>query len=116
MPWGDCKVCFDFDGDLELEDRLWEAFWPTETAAHKLPDGWSLNETDGTGARLVVVFRVEGELRRKDGEVVARLLRSIATANGEVRGASRPAGEASALTQMLGMGVWKCTAHTELNG
>jgi len=77
-PWGDCKVCFDFDGDL---DRLWEAFWPMEPAAHKLPDGWSLNETDGTGARLVVVFRVEGELRRKDGEVVARLLRSIATPN-----------------------------------
>lgn len=75
LPWGDCKVAFDFGGDV---DALWDSF---DAGEHKLPGGWSLKGTNSEGARLVVIFRVDGDLLRADGDVVAKLLRSIEQAN-----------------------------------
>jgi len=51
--WDDCKVAYGIDD----EDALWGA-WKIGTL--ELPAGWTLNETDGTGARMVAVFRVNG--------------------------------------------------------
>lgn len=78
LPWGDCKVAFDFDGGMDDVDALWDSLG---TGEHKLPDGWSLSATSGEGARLVVIFRIDGDLRREDGEAVAAILHSIETAN-----------------------------------
>lgn len=72
LPWCDCKVAFGIDDD----DPLW-AWW--DTGGQKLlPVGWSLTETDGAGARMVAIFRIEGELRQADGDKVAVILRDIA--------------------------------------
>jgi hypothetical protein len=73
-PWCDCKVAFDVDCD---DDQVWEAFLPPKSR-YKLPTGWSLSETDGSGSRLMVLFRVEGvPLRTEDGEAVALILRDV---------------------------------------
>lgn len=71
LPWGDCKVAFEFDGDA---DDIWASFY---AGAHKLPNGWSLNATNDAGAHLMVIFRVDGDLLRKDGDTVAETLRSM---------------------------------------
>jgi hypothetical protein len=72
-PWDDLKVAFGID-DLERFEELME-----ETVDGKglLPVGWSLCETDGTGARYVAIFRVEGMPSARDGEAVAELLKRV---------------------------------------
>jgi hypothetical protein len=73
FPWSDCKVAFACD-DKEAFD-----IWMLETNDGEgyLPDGWNWCETDWSGARCVVVFRVEGDLRREDGEKVLAILTEI---------------------------------------
>ncbi len=70
-PWSDCKVAYG----VEDVERLWKALDGHRRA--KLPAGWSLNETDCSGARCVAVFRVEGLPAIEDGEKVLALLRRI---------------------------------------
>ncbi len=54
LPWSDLKVCFSLPDDLN------EVIWTTEAAAF-LPQGWTLCETDISGAAgYVAIFRVEG--------------------------------------------------------
>lgn len=52
LPWSDMKVAFGCDNP----ERLWRAL---ENGKVALPDGWSLVETDCSGARCVAVFRIE---------------------------------------------------------
>lgn len=68
-PWDDCKVAFGVEGESTVESMWYDN--------SMLPPGWSLDETDTSGARVVAVFRVEGRLTQKDGEAVERLLRSL---------------------------------------
>ena len=77
LPWGDCKVAFDaYD-----EDAVWAALSSSERRGKRLryalPRGWELNGTDGAGARVVAVFRVNVLLRKEDGEKVRTILDKI---------------------------------------
>lgn len=77
--WDDCKVAFGFNGD---EGAIFEAW---ERGNLSLPCGWSLNETDAAGARLVVVFRVEGVLPGPaDSAIVRALLDRLQATSAEV--------------------------------
>jgi hypothetical protein len=80
QPWDDLKVAFGFDDSdersVELLDQIWKDDLDGESA---WPDGWSIDETDGAGARMVVVFRVEGPLRNEDGRRVRAMLKDIET-------------------------------------
>lgn len=67
-PWADCKVAFSFAAD---DDRVWNA---DKAGTLNLPAGWQLVETDGAGAHLVVVFRVEGAPTVEAGQCVAAIL------------------------------------------
>lgn len=71
-PWDDCKVAFGVDDDA----GLWR--W-SEKAAPKasLPTGWAFDGTDGSGARLVAIFRVDGIPAASDGNRVLAFLRRI---------------------------------------
>lgn len=69
-PWCDCKVAFGIDDDAPL----WRRY---DKGTLGLPADWSLTEVDGAGARLVVVFRVEGVPRPEDGKLVMKMLRRI---------------------------------------
>jgi len=73
MPWHDCKVAFD----IENIDKFRRWLDKTEDGKGFLPEGWSFNEWDCSGARCVVVFRVESPLREVDGKTVRRLLNRI---------------------------------------
>jgi hypothetical protein len=68
IPWDDLKVAFSYDGDVE---KLWKR---VESGRRKFPDGWKLVESDTSGARAVVVFRVEGIPSVVDALVVRRKL------------------------------------------
>lgn len=80
LPWDDAKVAFGFndnssnDGSIELLEEIWDeslrkpSIWPK---------GWELNETDTAGARMVVVFRVDGSIKPEDGTAVRKLLDRI---------------------------------------
>lgn len=70
MPWSDLKAAFGIDD----EDGLWDWVGHSGTADGQLPDGWSLTETDSSGARKVAIFRVEGPLSEQDGMKVTELL------------------------------------------
>lgn len=72
LPWSDCKVAYGIEDD----GPLWR-WHDRHNYKPPLPTGWSICETDASGARLVVVFRVEGELRQEDGEKVAAILRKL---------------------------------------
>jgi hypothetical protein len=74
LPWCDCKVAFD----IEDGDALWS--WDASGVWPHLPEGWTLDGTDGSGARLVAIFRVETLLTIEDGERVAQLLVTIGAA------------------------------------
>jgi hypothetical protein len=80
LPWGDCKVAFGWDASDEGDELLTE-IWDEEIADRSKsiwPEGWSINETDGAGARYVIVFRIEGNLpTREDGERVQELVSMI---------------------------------------
>ncbi len=70
-PWSDCKVAYGIDD----ADRAWGRLAPENgTPAATLPDGWSLNETDCSGARCVAIFRIDGVPSVEDGKVVLALL------------------------------------------
>ncbi len=70
--WDDCKVAFGFDGG---EEAIWDAW---KRGKLSLPPGWSFSETDGAGARMVAVFRVDGITAPQDGETVRGLLNMLA--------------------------------------
>lgn len=73
LAWSDCKVAFSVDD----EQVVWEHFGPGTKSPFRLPEGWELCQTDASGYRAVAVFRVDGDLTRKDGEEVAHLLVEI---------------------------------------
>lgn len=75
LPWSDCKVAFGADD----KDAVWRTFCGPGMGPQNLPPGWSLCETDASGARLVAVFRVDGPLRVEDGAAVCA---AIAKAEG----------------------------------
>lgn len=65
------KVAFSVD---EV-DALWDALDNQEL---HLPEGWSLDETDSSGARYVAVFRIEGVMPTfEDGLAVQAALDAI---------------------------------------
>lgn len=70
MPWDGCKVGFGAkdpnEGDIENALDMMD-----------LPSGWSIDEIDATGGRLVIVFEVEGPLRQVDGEKVRKELQRL---------------------------------------
>lgn len=71
-PWDDCKVAFSFDGDPEV---VW-----TVCGCHKppaLPAGWEMIATDAAGARVVVIFRVDGIPTAKAGNRVRQILDAL---------------------------------------
>ncbi len=70
LPWTDCKVAFDLDNEEAL-------FHASDAGTLKLPAGWSLDGTDGSGARRVVLFRIDVLPTIADGEAVAAILAEI---------------------------------------
>lgn len=72
VPWDGCKVAFG----IENPDRLWK-WHDKHNYKPPLPEGWSIDGTDSTGARVVAIFRVKGELLAKDGKTVKSLLRKL---------------------------------------
>lgn len=71
FAWDDCKVAFN----VSYVDRVWAAY---DRGELNLPAGWTLSSTDSTGARCVVIFRVEGTPITEDGERVREILNKIA--------------------------------------
>lgn len=67
-PWCDMKAAYP----VTNPDRLWRAL---DRGALDLPDGWSLVETDGSGARYVALFRIAGVPTVEDGRRVAATVR-----------------------------------------
>lgn len=67
-PWWGCKVGFGIDNP----DR-WERAY--DRKAFELPAGWEWSETDGAGARWVIVFDVQGVPTIEDGRAVAATIR-----------------------------------------
>lgn len=83
-PWDDCKVAFSVDtivGDDELFSAIEVGVWP---------EGWEFTESDGSGARLVLIFRVEGSLREIDGRRVRRQIGKILRQFSSVSTEERP--------------------------
>jgi hypothetical protein len=80
LPWCDCKVAFGVD-DWDAIEKISEPAW-----SGRLPTGWTHNETDGTGGRIVVVFRVRVPLREEDGEYVVKLLQQMGATNPKRKG------------------------------
>lgn len=80
LPWDDAKVAFGFndnssnDGSIELLEEIWDESLRKSSI---WPGGWELIETDTAGARMVVVFRVDGPIKPEDGAVVRKLLDRI---------------------------------------
>ncbi len=72
MPWSDLKVAFDAPDVFDTPDEAFDAF-----AALTVPPGWVVNEIDGAGSRLVVVFRVDHAPTREEGGVVVSALDSL---------------------------------------
>jgi len=71
LPWSDLKIAFGTRDAL----TVWRAL-ESGAGRHvdKLPQGWSLCETDRSGARCVAVFRVSGVPTIEDGLTVKRLI------------------------------------------
>lgn len=72
LPWVGLKIAYGCDDD----EALWAAH---DNDSLVLPAGWSLNETDCSGARCVAVFLVETLPSIEDGE---KVLAAIAKAEG----------------------------------
>ncbi|AFU87886.1 hypothetical protein CcrColossus_gp016 [Caulobacter phage CcrColossus] len=68
LPWSDLKVAYGLDNP----DRFWRAL---DAGKLDLPAGWTVNETDCSGCRCVVVFRVETLPTVEDGRKVAKIVR-----------------------------------------
>lgn len=79
-PWGDCKVAYGWDATDEGEElltRIWDEA-VSDPSKSIWPEGWSINETDCSGARCVIVFRIENVLpTREDGARVQELVSMI---------------------------------------
>jgi hypothetical protein len=89
QPWDDLKVSFGFDDSDDRSSALLDEIWNDGLDGESIwPDGWSINETDASGARMVVVFRVEGPIREEDGRIVGSLLRDISALRDPRDGAS----------------------------
>jgi hypothetical protein len=89
QPWDDLKVAFGFDDEDERSVELLEEIWDAGFGGESIwPDGWSMDETDRSGARMVVVFRIEGPLREGDGRQVRSMLRDISALRDPRDGAS----------------------------
>lgn len=71
LPWDDCKVCFGIESDKPF-DRM-----PDGRDRAELPTGWKVCETDCTGARVVVIFRVSVLPTETDAYKVKAWLRRI---------------------------------------
>jgi hypothetical protein len=73
-PWSDCKVAFGCYSD----DFIWKHLTPkTGTSSKRLPVNWELCETDGSGARCVAIFQVEGIPTAEEGATVSKLIEKI---------------------------------------
>lgn len=73
-PWDGCKVAFGVEDD----EPVWRAWEPGKRPRFKLPTGWSLCQTDCSGARCVAVFLVEGRAPNYfDGQAVLMLLQKL---------------------------------------
>lgn len=73
MPWDDLKVAFSVNNQDAFE--VWgdeHSVWYEGSTI--LPAGWSVCETDSSGARHVVIFRVQGEFKKSDAQVVGKLM------------------------------------------
>lgn len=70
VPWGDMKIAFDVEND----EALWDAY---DAQALHLPNGWSLVETDCSGARCVALFRVKTLPTAADGEAVQAAIAKV---------------------------------------
>ena len=73
MLWDDLKVAFSIDDQDAFE--AWgdeHGVWYEDNKI--LPAGWSVCETDSSGARHVAVFRVQGDFNKSDAQVVAKLI------------------------------------------
>lgn len=68
LPWNDLKVAYGVNNP----ERLWKAEQAGKT---KFPAGWEFNETDGSGARFVAIFRVDVLPTVEDGRKVKAELR-----------------------------------------
>lgn len=78
FPWGDCKVAFDYDPQTDDWEIILKDVWDQDMQEGNVwPNGWSLNEIDSSGARRVLIFRIEGDLRRQDGEIVKSLIEKM---------------------------------------
>lgn len=81
QPWDDLKVAFGFDDRDERAVKLLNEIWDDGLDGDSVwPEGWSIDETDASGARMVVVFRVEGPLREEDGRLVRAMLLDVSAA------------------------------------
>ena len=74
-PWDDLKVAYGYAN----EDAFQSFIGNNWDCQGKLPQGWTLNELDASGARCVAVFRVEGPFRNEDAQTVANLLAQFQT-------------------------------------
>jgi hypothetical protein len=71
VPWSDCKIAFGVhDGD-----SIWDLY-DTQIKPY-ISEKWELWGTDGSGARWVVIFRVNGIPTREEGEKVKSILEKI---------------------------------------
>ncbi|OXR48133.1 hypothetical protein PuT2_14005 [Pusillimonas sp. T2] len=75
-PWDDLKVAFGCDDD----EALWKA---VESEKIHFPKGWKLIETDGSGARVVAIFRVDRIPTVADGESVRAAIDHARRVEGE---------------------------------
>jgi hypothetical protein len=73
LPWDDCKVAFGITKNYAAV----EDYFVKCTDNRHFPVGWHLSEKDDAGGRCVVVFRVEGELKKEDGEKVRKFLDNL---------------------------------------
>ena len=70
LPWADCKVAFTIDNE--------EPVWQLSRDQSRLPAGWTLEETDGAGARWLAIFRLAGVVPTvADGQRVLAALREV---------------------------------------
>jgi len=78
--WDDCKVVFGIDDDEAVMSLFYSGPYGGASKHAKklgLPAGWTLNEVDGTGARWVAVFRVDGVPTARDGKRVIEVLKRL---------------------------------------
>ena len=73
LPWGDCKVAFG----VHDQNEIWKYLGIKGEWLDRVPDGWTLEETDSSYARCVAIFRVEKIPSIEDGRVIVQLIAKI---------------------------------------